>query len=341
MKNKKFKINANFINENRSYLFLALILIIGLFVDNFYTMYNISAATGNGSLVIWLGLGFTTCMIAGHMDLTIMYMSTFAALLCLGLHDKPGLPWAVCILIATLVGVLVGCINGFLVTKLKIHSFIATLGMQFVLKGSMYIYTGGEELSIGKDYAFSDVLNDNLLSFLPFSTYFLITTVVVFIVMIVLRYTRFGRNVYMIGGNLETAWLAGIKSDRVTTLAFVISSAACALGGALNGIYSGTAGITMGEKGISPLMIALTATIIGGTASNGGKGSVVWTWVSLVAIALLKAIFKKTEIQVLVIAAILIACIVYETIALYNRNKTVGTRPNLHKEAMKELGKAS
>ena len=213
--------------------------------------------------------------------------------------------------------------------------------MQFVLKGSMYIYTGGEELSIGKDYAFSDVLNDNIISFLPFSTYFLITTIVVFIVMIVLRYTRFGRNVYMIGGNLETAWLAGIKSDRVTTLAFVISSAACALGGALNGIYSGTAGITMGEKGISPLMIALTATIIGGTAINGGKGSVVWTWVSLVAIALLKAIFKKTEIQVLVIAAILIGCIVYETIALYNRNKTVGTRPNLHKEAMKELGKAS
>ena len=58
--------------------------------------------------------------------------------------------------------------------------------MQFVLKGSMYIYTGGEELSIGKDYAFSDVLNENLVPFLPFSTYFLITTIVVFIVMIVL-----------------------------------------------------------------------------------------------------------------------------------------------------------
>ncbi|MEG0722067.1 MAG: ABC transporter permease, partial [Lachnospiraceae bacterium] len=114
MKNKKFKLNVNFINTNRSYLFLVLILIVGLFVDNFYTFYNITAATGNGSLVIWLGLGFTVCMIAGHMDLTIMYMSTFGALICLGLHSNQGLPWIVCIVVATLVGVLTGCINGFL-----------------------------------------------------------------------------------------------------------------------------------------------------------------------------------------------------------------------------------
>lgn len=341
MDKKRFKINANTINENRAYLFLSLILMIGLFVPNFYTPYNISAATGNGSLVIWLGLGFTICMIAGHMDLTVMYMSTFGALLCLGLHAQQKLPWLACILIATLVGVLMGAINGFLVCKLKIHSFIATLGMQFVLRGLMYIYTGGAELSIGKDYAFSDFLASNPIPFLPFPTYFIITTVAVFGVMIILAYTRLGRNIHMVGGNLETAWLAGVNSNRVTTITFILSSAACALGGALNGIYSGTAGITMGEKGISPLMIALTATIIGGTAINGGKGSVVWTWISLVAIALLKSIFKTTEVQVLVIAGILIVCIAYETIVLYKRNKTVGTRPNLHKEYLEEMQKTA
>lgn len=339
MKTKNFKINANMINKNRSYLFLVLILIGGLFVDNFFTAFNIAAATGNGSLVIWLGLGFTVCMIAGHMDLTIMYMSTFGALLCLGLHTEQGLPWAVAILAATLVGVLVGIINGILVTKFKIHSFITTLGMQFVIKGAMYIYCNGEELSIGRDYAFNEVLNSRLFGTLPFSVYFVITTAAVFIVMVILRYTRFGRNVHMIGGNLETAWLAGIKSDRTTVLAFVISAGSCALGGALNGVYSGAASITMGEKGLSPLMIALTATIIGGTSISGGKGSVVWTWVSLVAIALLKSICKKTEWQVLVIAIILIACVVYETLALYKRNKVVGTRPNLHKEFLEETGR--
>lgn len=339
MKMKKHKINVNLINQNRAYIFLALILFCGLFTDNFFTAYNITAVTGNESLVVWLGLGFTLCMIAGHMDLTIMYMSTMGSLLCLGLHTKNGLPWIVAIIIAALAGVLVGLINGLLVTRFKIHSFIATLGMQFVLKGMMYIYTGGAELSIGRDYAFSDWLNGRPIKFLPFSSYFLITTTVIFIVMIVLRYTRFGRNIFMVGGNLETAWLAGIKSNRVTTLAFIISAAACALGGALNGVYSGSASITMGEKGISPLMIALTATIIGGTAIYGGKGSVIWTWVSLIAIAFLKSLCKKTEIQVLVIAAILIACVLYETIALYRRNKVVGIRPNLLKEYLRETKK--
>lgn len=159
------------------------------------------------------------------------------------------------------------------------------------------------------------------------------------VLMVVLRYTRLGRNICMVGGNLDTAWLAGVKSDLVTIVTFVISSTVCALGGALNGIYSGSASITMGEKGISPLMIALTATIIGGTSLSGGKGSVVWTWVALVAVSFLKSLCKKTEMQVLVIAAILIICIVYETTAQYRRDRVVGIRPNLHLEHLEEMKK--
>ena len=337
-KHRAHRINLSLINANRPYLFLALILLFGLFARKFFTAYNVWAVTGNGSLVMWLGLGFTICLIAGHMDLTVMHMSTMGALLCLGLHSISGIPWGWSIALAGLSGVTVGLINGLLVTRFKIHSFIVTLGMQFVLKGLMYIYTGGAELSIGRDYAFNEALNARV-GPLPFSVYFVITTAVIFLTMIFLRYTRTGRNIYMVGGNLESAWLAGIKSNYVTTLTFVISSTACALGGALNGIYSGSASITMGEKGISPLMIALTASIIGGTSLYGGKGSVVWTWVSLVAIAFLKSLCKKTELQVLVIAAILILCIFYETLAQYRRNKVVGTRPNLHAEFLREMGK--
>lgn len=338
MNTKKIKLNGSFLNNNRAYLFLILVMFAGIFSKNFFTAFNFNAVTGNGSLVIWLGLGFTVCMVAGHMDLTVQYVSTLAALLCLGLHSRQGLPWLVCILLATCMGVLVGLINGFLVTKLKIHSFIATLGMQFVLKGVMYIYSP-EELSIGKDYSANEVLNGTLIPGIPFSAYFLITTLVVVVVMVFMRNTRSGRNIYMVGGNLETAWLAGVKSGTITTVAFVISSGCCALGGALNGIYSGAANINMGEKGIAPLMIALTATIIGGTDISGGHGSVFNTYIALVAIAFLKALFKKTEMQVLIIAIILIGCICYETIAQYRKNKVLGTRPNLHLEYLKEIGK--
>ena len=338
MEKKKVKINAALINKNRSYLLLVLILICGIFVKNFYTPYNIQAVTGNGSLIIWLGLGFTIVLIAGHMDMTVMYLSTFSALVCLGLHSNQKLPWLACIIVGALIGIVSGIIMGILVTKLKIHAFIASIGMQLILKGIAYIYSNGAEISIGKDYSWNDALNGRLIPFIPLPTYFIITTIFVFLVMVVLRYTRLGRNIHMVGGNAETAWLAGIKSDVVVTMAFVISGLAAGLGGALNGIYSGAASVTMGEKGISPFYMAFTASVIGGTDIYGGKGSVVWTYVSLVMIAFLKSICKSTELQVLVIGAALVLCLVYETVAKYNRDKVVGRRPNLILEYQKETG---
>ena len=338
MEKKKVKINAALINKNRSYLLLVLILICGIFVKNFYTPYNIQAVTGNGSLIIWLGLGFTIVLIAGHMDMTVMYLSTFSALVCLGLHSNQKLPWLACIVVGALIGIVSGIIMGILVTKLKIHAFIASIGMQLILKGIAYIYSNGAEISIGKDYSWNDALNGRLIPFIPLPTYFIVTTIFVFLVMVVLRYTRLGRNIHMVGGNAETAWLAGIKSDFVVTMAFVISGLAAGLGGALNGIYSGAASVTMGEKGISPFYMAFTASVIGGTDIYGGKGSVVWTYVSLVMIAFLKSICKSTELQVLVIGAALVLCLVYETVAKYNRDKVVGRRPNLILEYQKETG---
>ena len=343
----KKKINVSFINTYRSWFFLGLTLILcALFGKNTFTPYSINAVTGNNSLVMWIGLGFTICMIAGHMDLSAMYVTTLGSLLAIGLHTQTKLPWALAIICTVLAGVIVGLANGTLATYFKIPSFIVTLGMQFVLRGVMYIMTdlltgtAGKELSIKKaDNAFQAALTNPVSKqIFPFCLYFLITTAAVLLVWLFLRHTRTGRNLYMVGGNLETAWLAGIKSNQVTILAFVMSSCACALGGALYGVYAGAASITMGEKGISPLMIALTATIIGGTSIYGGKGSVIWTWVSLLAIAFLKSLFKKTEAQVLVISIILIACIVYETLAQYRRSKVLGTRPNLHLEYLKEKG---
>ncbi|MBO7709148.1 MAG: ABC transporter permease [Lachnospiraceae bacterium] len=335
---KKRKINGAFLNANRAWLFLIIIMAIGLFIPKFYTAYNIKAVTGNNTLFIWIACGFTICMIAGNMDLTVQYCSTFAALICLGTHSRQKWPWLVCILIAVMMGLIVGLINGLLVTKLKISAFIATLGMQFILRGCMYMYAPDEQ-SIGRDTAANEFLNDKLVKFLPFSTYFLICLTAVLIVWIFLKWTRTGRNVYIIGGNIETAWLAGVKSDRITILTFLISSVLCSLGGALNGIFSGAANISMGDKGIAPLMIGMTATIIGGTDTSGGSGSVLNTFITMVALAFLKGIFRKTEMQVLVISVIMIICIAYETIAAFRRNKVLGIRPNLRNEYLKEMGK--
>ncbi|MEG2881340.1 MAG: ABC transporter permease [Christensenella sp.] len=341
-KTSKFKINAGFINEYRAYFFLAAVLIAGIFAENFYTVYNFTSIFNSSALYTFIGIGFTLCMIAGHMDLSVGYMATMGAVMVLGMYTLSGLPWVVAFMISVGVGALTGLFNGILVTKAKIHSFIATLGTQFVLKGLMYIYCNGAEISVKGDFALTDALNANM-KVLPFSTIFVITLIVVAIFAIVLAKTRFGRSVYILGGNLETAWLAGIKSDKNTIIIFMLSGIVCALGGALFGAYQGTATPTLGEKGIAPLMVALTATIIGGTDTNGGKGSVVNTFVSILAIvamfSVLTTIVGKFEMQILFIGIVLAFCVIYETLSKYNKQKTIGIRPNLLIKYQKETGK--
>ena len=90
-------------------------------------------------------------------------------------------------------------------------------------------------------------------------------------------------------------------------------------------------------------MVALTATIIGGTDINGGKGSVVNTCISILAIvamfSVLTTIVGKFEIQILFIGIALAFCVIYETLSRYNKQRTIGLRPNLLIQYQKETGK--
>lgn len=324
------------LNRNRAYIILVMVLILALFSPNFYTLFNIRSILSGSALYTFLGVSFTLCLIAGHMDLSVGYMATTGAMIVLGMRTNSGLPWSLAIIVAVLVGALAGAINGFLVAKAKIHSFIATLGMQFVLRGSMYIYCNGAEISVRGDFSMTDAINRAPLSFLPFSFLFLCTLAVVTIYVIMLRSTRFGRNVHIMGGNLETAWLAGVKSDKLTIVVFVLSGITCALGGALFAISQGTATPTLGEKGIAPLMVALTATILGGTDMAGGRGSVLKTFASIVSLmamlSVLTTMFGKFELQILFMGLMLAIAVMYETIRRYSRLKRVGIRPNLAEE---------
>ncbi len=340
---KKMKINAGWINEHRAYLFLAGVLIAGLFATNFYNLYNFTSIFNSATMYVYIGIAFTLCMIAGHMDLSVGYMTNMGAILVMGMHTLSGLPWPLAFMIAIGVGALAGLFNGILVAKAKIHSFIATLGTQFVLRGLMYIYCNGAEISVKGDFALSDALRVTPIPALPISVTFAITLVVVVVLAIVLAKTRFGRNVYLMGGNLETAWLAGIKSEKNTILVFVISGVLCALGGSLFAAYQGSATPTMGEKGIAPLMVGLTATIIGGTDINGGKGKVVNTFIAIIAIqamlSVLTTLGGKFEYQILLLGLVLAFCVIYETLSTYHKQRTIGVRPNLLVQFQKETGR--
>jgi ribose/xylose/arabinose/galactoside ABC-type transport system permease subunit len=323
------------INDYRCYVLIVLMMILGIFARNFFSGFNMKGIFDSTVLYAMIGLGFTSCMIAGHMDLSVGAMANMGAVLVMGMHTLSGQGWFVSILVAVIAGISVGFLNGIFICKAKIHSFITTLGMQFVLRGAMYIYCGGAEIGDKGDFAFADFLNMKI-SFLPLSPKVVFVLIFVIVVAILMRKTRWGRNIYLIGGNEETAWLAGIKKDKVTISVFVLSGFSCAIGGAIFAICQSSALPNLGEKGISPLLVALAATIIGGTATTGGKGSVWNTYASVYALMVMSNVLTslsgKYEVQILSNGLVLAACVLYETISNYIRSKRVGERAVLVEE---------
>ena len=330
---------AKLFNEYRAYILIVIMLILGIFARKFYTLFNFRSILDSTLLYAFLGIGFTLCMVAGHMDLSVGAMANVGAVFAMGMHTFHGLGWFPSILIAVLLGTAAGIFNGIMVSKAKIHSFIATLGMQFVLKGVMYIFSNGAEISDKGDFAFADFLN-KWLKPLPITPKIIFVLVCVIAVALVMRYTRFGRNIYMLGGNAETAWLAGIKRDRYTILIFAFSGFICSLGGSIFAIAQSSALPNLGEKGISPLLVALAATIIGGTNTNGGKGSVWNTFVAVLGLMImfnvLSTLVGGYEIQILSNGLVLAACVFYETITAYYAGKKTGIRQPLVQEHMLE-----
>jgi ribose/xylose/arabinose/galactoside ABC-type transport system permease subunit len=335
MQGKNGRSIGKLINDYRFYLLIVLMMVLGIFARNFFSGFNMKAIFDSTALYALLGLGFTICMIAGHMDLSIGAMANMGAVLTMGMHTLSGHGWVFSIFVALAVGILVGFINGVLVSKAKIHSFITTLGMQFVLRGAMYIYCKGAEIGDKGDFGFADILNARI-GILPLSIKVVFVILFVLVVAYLMGNTRWGRNIYFIGGNEESAWLAGIKSDAVTISVFTLSGFACAAGGALFAICQSSAVPNMGEKGISPLLVALAATIIGGTATTGGKGSVWNTYASVYALMVMSNVLTslsgKYEVQILANGLVLAACVVFETVNMYIRSRRVGERTALLEE---------
>jgi ribose/xylose/arabinose/galactoside ABC-type transport system permease subunit len=186
------------------------------------------------------------------------------------------------ILLGLLVGVAIGYINGFCVVKLRIPAMIVTLGMLFIARGFINVITEGKPV-----YPLPEAFNQiSILSVyeVNISVYFLIVATIA--VEYILRKTTYGRSIYAIGGNPETARLSGIMVDRISMSVYMISG----LCSAIAGIFI-TSRITSAQvtTGTSYEMDVIAATIIGGTSLFGGVGSAVGSFFGALFMTFLKA----------------------------------------------------
>jgi len=312
-------------------LFVAVFAFMSLLSPKFFTVYNFTTILNAITMNATVAIGFTVVMICGQLDLSIGTVITFAGVLTMGL--QPYLGFAGSIAVAVLGGAIVGLVNGLLVTKTRINSFIVTLGTMTILQGSIYQFSGGNSISVTTDqvFAISDFLGKNLLPLI--TPRVLITIILVVAVEFILRRTRAGRDFYIVGGNRSTAWLAGINTDRTITAAFVLSGVTAAIGGVVSVLVSTAATLKLGENS---LMYVISATIIGGTAMSGGKGGVLR---SVAAIMTLEMLYTGiilfglgNEVKIFFAGLILAYVVLYEAYAVYRHEKTLGQRPWLMKE---------
>ena len=234
-------------------------------------------ATINGIIAI----GMTFAIISGGIDLSVG--SVFAIIIvAVGSMTASGVHPLLAAVIGAVLGGVIGSINGFMITKMNLQPFIATLGTMSIFRGVAYVITGGWPV-MGIPDAFRDMFNHKIMKGIPNSV--IIMLVLAVIMSIVLSRTKFGNYLYSVGGNEEAAKLSGVNVDRTKIIGYVIC-----------GLCAGVAGMVMlaslgtGEPaaGQGYELDAIAAAAIGGTRMAGGKGTILGTILGALLLAALK-----------------------------------------------------
>ena len=228
---------------------------------------------------------------AGHIDLSQSAIGALGGMVMAMAIFRLALPWWVAILLCLVVCAIFGGINAFMVTKLRFPSFIATLAMASMAKGIMYLFSSlGGSNGLAQNINFTDpVINFLGNSKIGFGTIQINVSVFIMIAFfivfgILMSKTRFGRQIYAVGGNPTAAHLSGINVKTVKMIAFMLSGLLASIAGMIHSaqIFQGGP-----NEGMSYEMYAVAAVAIGGTSMAGGKGTMFGTLVGALIFGML------------------------------------------------------
>jgi ribose transport system permease protein len=250
-------------------LLFALILVIAVFSvltnGNFISHNNIINILIASAIVGMVVIGECYLLITAHVDLSPGSVAAFSGVL-VSLLLRNGMPLAPAVLVVIVIGLCVGYINSLLVNRLKLEAFIATLATMSIFRGLAFIICGGKAVFV-TNMAFLKMGSGRILG-VPIPVIIFLVSYVVF--MVILGRTRFGRNVYMVGGNAVAARLAGINAQKLRAKIYMMTSGFAALGGIIQAGRM-SSGQPMTSEGLE--FDAVTAVVLGGVAMSGGVGS--------------------------------------------------------------------
>lgn len=246
-------------------------VVVHIMTGNFWTAYNISTLTRAASFIIIVSFGQTLVLLTGGIDLSVAAVGSVSSMVAAKLMIEQGMnPW-LSIVISCMVGLLLGMVNGMFIAYLRLTPFIVTLATGEIYKGIVYIVTKGTPI-VGVPEEAQFLANGVLGGFLP--TIVIIMLVICIVLAVMLRYTKFGRHVYALGGNRNCAKIVGIKTERVEVLVYCLSGLLAAVAGVMMTCKLASFQASIGANWVNP---TISASVLGGTSMTGGIGGVVGT----------------------------------------------------------------
>lgn len=284
---------------------IGFVIIVAMIKPVFISQANIINILRASAFPFIIAVAMTYVFIGGQFDLSVGPIVALGGVAS-GMMVLSGVPVPIAVLATIGIGAFVGFLSGFLVAVFAIPALIVTLGMLYAIRGVVLILTKGQPVyPLPPEYT---IMGQGTLFNLPYPVIFCIVLAIA--AHFVLKHTVYGRNIYAMGGNKETARLAGVKITRLTISVFMLTGSAAALAGILSAARFSSATSNAGT-GMELLVIA--SVIIGGTSLFGGAGSILGTAIGTLMMTVIKNAMVILRIDVywqdLVVGVVIIAAV--------------------------------
>ncbi len=294
---KRFRLSPEKFHKLSAVLTLLILIIIFAFGNAaFLSVNNGLTVLLQTSVIGLLGIGMTMVILTGGIDLSVGSVLALSGTVT-GMMVKSGMPVIPAMLLGVIVGALCGLFNGFVITKMRITPFVATLGMMLIARGIALQLTGaapisrlGEAFGVLGNGALFRIVEEGANGFpkvvfpgIPYPVILLV--LIALVASYMLRRRQIGRHIYATGSNEEAARLAGVEVDRTKMIAYSLSGALAGLSGIVLMSRLVTA---QPNEGVMYELDAIAAAVIGGASLMGGIGSISGTLIGAFIIGVLR-----------------------------------------------------
>ncbi|KUJ26123.1 hypothetical protein AR437_03640 [Christensenella hongkongensis] len=291
---------------------IVMCILLSIVTDYFATTDNVAAilnqVISNGILAV----GMTFVLLTGGIDLSVGSLVSFCGVCLASLMNIVGLPLVPALILTLVIGSACGLVNGVLVSIGRVPPFIATLGIQSVAAGAALTIAGGKSVT-GFSVQLLTFMQTKILGVIPVG--FIITLICFAVGFFILKYTKVGRYIYVIGGNTEAAKLSGINVKLYLNLPYIISGLCSAIA-ALYVVGKLNSANPICGDGME--LDAIAASVIGGVSLTGGEGNIVGTLLGATIMGIIKngliQLGVGTYTQQIVIGLLIIVVVLFDMI---------------------------